>query len=116
MNRFVRILIAGAAVHGSCTPVCSAQAPAVDAARAARLATDYLNTLGSSAPHIVSVTLEKSAIVGGTQSWIVRWSKPIVEGPQSEIGVRVKMDGTLAHLVEDKEARKKRATTRPMLR
>jgi hypothetical protein len=93
-----------------------ADAPKVDAARAAKLATDYLVTLGPSAPHIVSITLEKSAIVNGTYSWIIRWSSPIQEGAQSEIGVRVKMDGTLAHLVEDKEARKKRAANRPMLR
>ena len=106
----------GAAFLGVLTVSSVAEAPKLDAARAAKLATDYLTTLGPSAPHIVSITLEKSALVNGTQSWIIRWSSPIQEGTQSEIGVRVKMDGTLSHIVEDKEARKKRATTRPMLR
>jgi hypothetical protein len=106
----------GAAFLGLLSIAAVAQAPKLDAARAAKLATDYLATLGPSAPHIVSITLEKSAIINGSHSWIVRWSSPIQEGTQSEIGVRVKMDGTLAHLVEDKEARKKRAASRPMLR
>ena|SRR5687768_6249917 len=106
----------GVVFLGALSTFATAEAPKVDAARAAKLATDYLVTLGPSAPHIVSITLEKSAIVNGTHSWIIRWSSPIQEGAQSEIGVRVKMDGTLAHLVEDKEARKKRAASRPMLR
>jgi hypothetical protein len=94
----------------------AAEAPKLDAARATKLAADYLATLGSSAPYIVSVTLEKGALVNGTQSWVVRWSEPINDGANREIGVRVKMDGTVAHLVEDVEGRKKRAATRPMLR
>jgi hypothetical protein len=106
----------GAVFLGALSISAVAQVPKVDAARAAKLATDYLDTLGSTAPHIVSITLEKSALVNGTQSWIIRWSSPIQEGTQSEIGVRVKMDGTLAHLVEDKEGRKTRAASRPMLR
>jgi hypothetical protein len=116
MKRIVRTILAAAAMLGPLTFASFAAAPEVDAARATRLATDYLNTLGANAPYIVSVTLEKSSLVGGSQSWIIRWSAPIVEGSQSEIGVRVKMDGTLAHLVEDKEARKKRAVRGPMLR
>lgn len=115
MNAILRTAL-GAILLGVLSVSAFAQAPKLDAARAAKLATDYLTTLGPSAPHIVSITLEKSSLVNGTHSWIVRWSTPIQEGTQSEIGVRVKMDGTLAHIVEDKEARKKRAASRPMLR
>jgi hypothetical protein len=115
MNTLIRF-IAGAALAHALVVTVSAQAPSLDAARAARLATDYLATLGSKAPHIVSITLEKGALVSGSQSWIVRWSEPIQDGANHEIGVRVKMDGTLAHLVENTEAKRKRATARPILR
>jgi hypothetical protein len=93
-----------------------AQRPSLDAARATKIATDYLATLGASAPFIESVSLEKSALVNGTLSWVIRWSDPIRDGAKNEIGVRVKMDGSMAHLVEDTEGRKKRATKRPMVR
>jgi hypothetical protein len=100
------------ASHGSAL----AQAPKLDAARATRLATDYLATLGPGAPHIVSVTLEKSALLNGSLSWMIHWSAPVNDNGNREIGVRVKMDGTIAHVVENLEGRKKRATSRPMLR
>lgn len=116
MNGLVRATLLPAAFLLASLGAAGAQAPKLDAARATRLATDYLATLGPSAPHIVSVTLEKSALVNGSLSWVIRWSEPVNDGGKREIGVRVKMDGTLAHLVEDLEGRKKRATSRPMLR
>jgi hypothetical protein len=108
--------ILAAALFASASVSAFAQAPKVDAARATRLATDYLATLGPGAPHIVSVTLEQTALLSGTQSWIIKWSAPVMDGANREIGVRVKMDGSLAHLVDNLEGRKERATRRPMLR
>jgi hypothetical protein len=92
---------------------CAHAAPAVDAARAAKIATDYLNGLGGRAPHIVSMTLESSALVKGTQSWVVRWSSAIDAEDQREIGLRVRMDGSVARLMEDKTAASKKAAKRP---
>ena len=115
MKRFLRsTLLAAAMLVGSHSG--SAQAPKLDAARATRIATDYLATLGANAPHIVSVQLEKSALLNGSLSWVIHWSEPVMDNGNREIGVRVKMDGTMAHMVENLEGRKKRAASRPMLR
>ena len=91
----------------------AAAAPAVDAARAARIATDHLAQMGAGAPYITSVTLETSALVSGTQSWVVRWSSPIDAGQQREIGLRVRMDGAAIRLMQDKTAAAKKAAKRP---
>ena len=111
-----RSIFAAAAILACASASAFAQAPKVDAVKAARLATDYLATLGANAPHIVSVTLEQSALLSGSQSWVIRWSTPVMDNGNREIGVRVKMDGSVAHLVDNLEGRKERATRRPMLR
>ena len=111
-----RFILAAAAIFACVGGSAFAQTPKIDAVRAARLASDYLATLGPSAPYIVSVTLEKGALLDATQSWIVKWSAPIMDGANREIGVRVKMDGSLAHLVDNLEGRKERATRRPLVR
>ncbi len=111
-----RLIFTAAAILACVSASAFAQAPKVDAVKAARLATDYLATLGASAPHIVSVTLEQSALLSGSQSWVIRWSAPVMDNGNREIGVRVKMDGSLAHLVDNLAGRKERATRRPMLR
>jgi hypothetical protein len=116
MNALVRASLLSAAILCAVSGSASAQAPKLDAARATRLATDYLATLGPSAPHIVSVQLEKSALLNGSLSWIIHWSEPVNDNGNREIGVRIKMDGTMAYLVENLEGRKKRAASRPMLR
>jgi hypothetical protein len=116
MNPLARAVFFAIALVSLPTAAALADAPKLDAARATRIATDYLATLGSGAPHIVSVTLEKGALVNGTQSWVIRWSEPVMDNGNREIGMRVKMDGSTAYLVEDLEGRKKRATSRPMLR
>jgi hypothetical protein len=78
--------------------------PALDAERAAKIATVYLAQFGPNAPHIVSLTLEKSGLVKGRTSWIARWSRTIdVEGDR-ELGLRVNLDGTTVRLVEDKSS------------
>ena len=116
MHLLLRATLLTAAILIVASGSASAEAPKLDAARATRLATDYLATLGGNAPHIVSVQLEKSALLNGSLSWIIHWSEPVNDNGNREIGVRVKMDGTMAHLVDNLEGRKKRATSRPMLR
>ena len=80
----------------------AADAPRVDALRVAKLAADYLATHGKDAPHVVSIVLESDALMRGKTSWIVRWSRPILADGNKEIGMRVKLDGTVSYLVEDK--------------
>lgn len=80
----------------------AADAPKLDAVRAAKIAADYLSQFGANAPHIVSVTLERDAIIRGKISWVVRWSRSIPAEGDQEVGLRVNMDGSTARLVKDK--------------
>ena len=82
--------------------------PRLDAVRAAKIASDYLATQGANAPFIVSVTLEKSALLHGESSWVARWSRAIAADGDQEVGLRVNLDGTTARLVLGKEAARKR--------
>jgi hypothetical protein len=92
----------------ACQPAANAQnAPAIDALRVAKIATDYLATHGKGAPHIVSIALESDALLGGKVSWIVRFSRPVLSDGNKETGMRVKTDGTVSYLIEDKSGAKK---------
>lgn len=93
-----------------------AETPKLDAAKAARIATDYLAKLGGNAPHIVSLSLDQSALIRGEQSWVVKWSEPVLDGENREVGARIKMDGSISFLVEDTKGKMERATRRPLLR
>ena len=84
-------------------------APRIDALRVAKLASDYLATHGKDAPHVVSIVLEKDALLGGKTSWIVRWSHPLLADGNKEVGMRVKLDDTVSYLVDEKSSPKKRA-------
>lgn len=91
-------------------PVARAEnAPRIDALHVAKLASDYLAAHGKDAPHVVSIALEKDALLGGKTSWIVRWSRPLLADGNKEVGMRVKPDGSVSYLVEDKSGPKKRA-------
>ncbi len=83
-------------------------APRIDALHVAKVATDYLATHGRNAPHITSIELAPDALMGGKTSWIVRFSHAIVTDGNKEVGMRVKPDGSVSYLVEDKSAPKKR--------
>jgi hypothetical protein len=83
-------------------------APRINALHVAKLASDYLATQGRGAPHVVSIVLGKDAIYGGTTSWIVRWSHPILADGNKEVGMRVRLDGSVSYLVDDKSGAKKR--------
>ena len=74
----------------------------------ARVATDYLATHGRNAPQIVSISLEPDAFLGGKTSWIVRFSHALIADGNREIGMRVKLDGTVSYLTEEKSGTKKR--------
>lgn len=84
-------------------------APRMDALHVAKIAADYLATHGKDAPHIISIVLEPDALLGGKTSWIVRWSRPLLADGNKEVGMRVKLDGTVSYLVDDKSSPKKRA-------
>ena len=79
----------------------AADAPAPGAEKAAKIAADYLAGQKSGGAYIVSVTLESSAIISGTRSWMVRWSKPMFIEGNNEVGLRVKMDGSVARIVDN---------------
>jgi hypothetical protein len=83
-------------------------APRIDALRVAKMAADYLATCGKDAPYIVSIVLEKDALLRGKTSWVVRWSRPIPLEGDKEIGMRVRPDGSVTHIVADKSGPKRR--------
>ncbi len=76
----------------------------VDALRVAKIATDYLAKQGAGAPQIVSITLDSGTVLNVKQSWVVRWSAPLGSEGQREVGLRVKLDGSVIRLVEDTKA------------
>ncbi len=84
-------------------------APRIDALHVAKIATDYLATHGRDAAHVTSIVLENEALLGGKTSWIVRFSRPILADGNREVGMRVKLDGSVSFLIEDKSGPKKRA-------
>ena len=91
-------------------PVARAEnGPRIDALHVAKLASDYLATHGKDAPYVVSIALEKDALLGGKTSWIVRWSHALLADGNKEVGMRVKLDGSVSYLIDDKAGSKKRA-------
>ena len=76
-------------------------APALGAEKAAKIAADYLAQQKAGSVYIVSIVLERSAIISGTRSWMVRWSAPLSVDNNSEVGLRVKMDGSVARIVDN---------------
>lgn len=82
-------------------------ATAIDALRVAKIATEYLATHGKDAPHIISIALESDALLAGKVSWIVRFSRPVFADGNKEVGMRVKLDGAVSHLVDEKSGSKK---------
>ena len=100
-----RIALAAIAVT---TVAPAGEVPRIDAVQAAKIATDYLRTLGPGAPYIVSVTFDKSALVSGKSSWVARWSNAIIADGSRELGLRVNQDGSTARLVEARTAARRR--------
>ena len=84
-------------------------APGVDALRVAKIASDYLATHGRGAPYVVSIVLESDTFGGPKTSWVVRFSRALLTDGNKEVGIRVKFDGSVSYLIEDKSGPKKRA-------
>lgn len=84
-------------------------APRIDALHVARIATEYLATRGKDAPYLISIALEADAIASPKSSWVARFSRPILVEGNLEVGMRVKFDGSVSYLVEDKSGPRKRA-------
>ena len=80
----------------------AADAPAIGVEKAAKIGADYLAGQKAGGNYIVSVTLESTALVGGTRSWMVRWAAPLRADGNNEIGLRVKMDGSVARVVDSR--------------
>jgi hypothetical protein len=108
--------VAAAVALGALAVLPSARAenaPRIDALHVAKLASDYLATHGKAAPYVTSIALEPDALLGGKTSWIVRWSQPILADGNKEVGMRVRLDGSVSYLVADKSASKARAGIKP---
>lgn len=84
-------------------------APGVDALRVAKIASDYLASHGKGAPYIISIVIESETFGGAGTSWVVRFSRPLLADGNKEVGIRVKLDGSVSYLIEDKSGPKKRA-------
>ena len=97
------------AVLASLAAAQAQNAPRIDALHVAKVAADYLATHGKDAPYVTSIALESDALIGGKTSWIVRWSHPILADGNKEVGLRVKLDGSVSYLIADKSGPKKRA-------
>ncbi len=65
-------------------------------------------TRGKDAPHIVSIVLEQDSLLRGTNSWVVSWSRPMMLEGDKEIGMRIRLDGSVTHIVENKSGPTKR--------
>ncbi len=98
----MRLFLACCALAIFAPTLSAKEKPGMDVIRAAKLASDYLAGLGAGAPYIVSITLDEGALINGQPSWVVHWSKPIVNGGDKELGVRVRGDGTVVRLIEGK--------------
>lgn len=96
------LLLTGLALALVAQPLLAREQPAIDAVRAAKIATDYLTNLGGGAPYIVSLVVDHGAIINGRASWVATWSAPIVNGAETELGVRIRADGTVVRLVQGK--------------
>jgi hypothetical protein len=100
--------LALAALLAFTTQAFADDAPRVDAIRAAKIATDYLRTLGANPPYITSLTLERGGIVSGGSYWVARWSRPVKVDNDREIGLRVNPDGSIARLVDGQKLSRNR--------
>jgi len=103
-----RLLLAFLGLTVLTSGVFAREQPGVDVVRAAKLASDFLASRKAGDTYIVSVTIDQGAIISGQPSWVVKWSKPITSDGATELGVRVKGDGTVVRLVEGKGTRSTR--------
>ncbi len=86
--------------------VCLAQAaPRITIGEAASIAQNELKSRGlESQIYIVGIALQADGMANTEKYWNVRWSEAIAgEERKKEVGVKVKMDGSIVRLVESSE-------------
>lgn len=100
-----RLLFALSAIFVSTSTLC-AEAPAISAERAVKLAQEQLTSRSLQGKHYISsLTLEKGSITSKQVRWVAMYSPSIPLGDRKELGVEIGMDGSIVRLV-NKEARK----------
>jgi hypothetical protein len=85
---------------------CLAQAaPRITIAEAASIAQNELKSRGlESQIYVIGIALETDGMANAEKYWHVRWSDAIAgEERKKEVGVKVKMDGSIVRLVEGSE-------------
>jgi len=89
-------------------------APTLSVQQAAELAQQHLRERGlAGSRYITSLALEKEAGKRGEHYWYARWSEGVrIEQKQTELGLRINMDGSLVHVVEGPAAPPKHYRTR----
>ncbi len=95
----LRLLLATLALAAlTFTAQAAEKAPALPIEQALKLAQGYLQRNDPKGV-IVGLTLEKGALLGGTQRWYAKWAAPIRRDGKTEIGLEIAMDGTLTRVV-----------------
>jgi hypothetical protein len=89
-------------------------APALSVEQAATLAQQHLKERGfGGSRYISSLALEKGSVTQGDRYWYARWSESVkLEEKQTELGIRINMDGTVVRVVEGPPAQPKNYRTR----
>jgi len=91
-----------------------AQAPALTAEEAAKIAADYLRENGHARRHYVSaLALERSSLRGPAVHWVAKWAPSIEAGDRRETGLQIAMDGSVKRLVTKTAREKARDVNRP---
>ena len=98
MKTAIRLLAVLALCACACTSRAAEKAPAMPIEEALKLAQGYLQRNDAKAV-IVALTLEKSAILGGTYHWYAKWAAPVLRDGKPEIGLEIAMDGGLTRIV-----------------
>lgn len=90
-------------LSASCAVTLAGSPPPVTAQDAARLADEYLKERGLlDSTYILSITLEKAALLKPARHWFVKWDEPLpVEGTgKKEIGLKITLEKKVTRLVE----------------
>ena len=89
-----------------CTSAVRAEAPAISAERAVKLAQEQLTSRSLQGKHYISsLILEKASITSKQVRWVAMYTPSIPLGDRKELGVEIGMDGSVVRLV-NKEAKK----------
>ncbi|MGC3990544.1 MAG: hypothetical protein QM796_12860 [Chthoniobacteraceae bacterium] len=102
MKRHIRSLLCLALLVASAAAYADS-APAVDIHRAIAIAEKSLANRGLTGKvYVASATLERSSVFNNHSYWFIQWSQtlPGDEKGQSEVGVKVQLDGTATRLVK----------------